>query len=555
MHRTISISARSILFCLVLFIVLQGQSLLGQGGGGQGGGPPTVGDITAVNTPAGGGLTGGATSGDANLRLLTTCSSGQVLQWNGSAWACATPSGGTGTVTSITEGLGINLTPDTITSTGSVAINTSVVPQLGSANTFAATQTISSGNLALPNTTSASSGVLTLNGNPFLHGYPDFTNAFVGTGAGNFAMTGQFNTALGTNALNFNSTGGANTALGYKTLISNTEGSDNTAVGLQALFNNKTGLGNTAVGRSALEMNQFGIDGALGNYNTAVGLQALSFNTSGNDNASVGAFALWKNTSGAGNVAMGRNALISNTTGGSNIGIGVLALGDNTSGFSNIALGESALKFNIDGHDNIAIGNGSNPAALHNVGVLYIGNEGAAENHTIRIGANQTKTFIAGISGVNVGAQPAVLVDSNGQLGVNTSSRLFKYDIRDMDEATKSLLRLRPVTFRYKQAQNDGSHPVQYGLIAEEVAEVLPELVAYDESGQPNTVLYHVLPAMLLNEFQKQNRQVEAQQDLIQSLQRQLVALAAQTRELQTELASVKARSERGSEVAVAVQH
>ena len=155
-----------------------------------------------------------------------------------------------------------------------------------------------------------------------------------------------------------------------------------------------------------------------------------------------------------------------------------------------------------------------------------------------------------GLSGVTV------VVDANGQLGAPPSSRRFKYDIQDMDQATKNLLRLHPVTFRYKQAQNDGSHPLQYGLIAEEVAEVYPELVQNTPEGEPNAVLYQFLPPMLLNAFQKQHRQIETQQEQIQSLEGQLQQLAAQTRQLQTEVAAFKSQRERDSEVAaVAAQH
>jgi hypothetical protein len=227
--------------------------------------------------------------------------------------------------------------------------------------------------------------------------------------------------------------------------------------------------------------------------------------------------------------------------GAGNTAIGFEALHFNTGGNGSTAIGFEALQYNT-GQNNIAIGiqAGISNSGTHNDNI-YIGHAGFLEDSTIRIGNSfQTRTFVAGISGNNLGAQPAVLVDSNGQLGVNPSSRRFKYDIQDMDETTKSLLRLRPVSFRYKQAQNDGSHPLQYGLIAEEVADVYPELVQNSPEGQPNAVLYHVLPAMLLNEFQKQHRQIEAQKDEIQSLEGQLTELAAQTRQLQTEVAAFK---------------
>ena len=100
-----------------------------------------------------------------------------------------------------------------------------------------------------------------------------------------------------------------------------------------------------------------------------------------------------------------------------------------------------------------------------------------------------------------------VYIDSNGQLGTVTSSRRFKKDIHDMGSVTDRLMQLRPVTFRYKEAAENGAHPVQYGLIAEEVAKVYPELVQYDKAGKPFTIYYHLLTPMLLNELQKAHRQ------------------------------------------------
>lgn len=272
--------------------------------------------------------------------------------------------------------------------------------------------------------------------------------------------------------------------------------------------------------------------GANGNtsQNIFIGQNAGNFSTTGIQNTAVGATALIWNGAGAHNTAIGHSALYNNTTGSENTALGDLALTFNTSGNLNIAIGYLA---------------GTNSAGDSNI---YIGHAGTtADGGTIRIGTGgiQTKAFIAGISGVTIGSPgAAVMVDANGQLGTVSSSRRFKYDIEDMDQATKNLLRLRPVTFRYKQAQNDGSHPVQYGLIAEEVADVYPELVQYDpKTGEPNTVLYHVLPAMLLNEFQKEHKQEVAQQEQIQSLQDQL-------RLLQTEMAAFEAREQQGSTLA-----
>jgi septal ring factor EnvC (AmiA/AmiB activator) len=136
----------------------------------------------------------------------------------------------------------------------------------------------------------------------------------------------------------------------------------------------------------------------------------------------------------------------------------------------------------------------------------------------------------------------AVVVDANGQLGTTSSSRRFKDDIKDMGDASSDLMKLRPVTFRYKQAQDDGSHPLQYGLVAEEVAEVNSGLVQFDKDGQPQTVLYHVLPAMLLNEAQKQHQHIDAQEKVIQSQQEQI---QSQQEQIQSQQEQLKAQEER----------
>jgi hypothetical protein len=353
-----------------------------------------------------------------------------------------------------------------------------------------------------------------LGGQAFGLGSYGNANAFLGF-SGNSTTTGIGNTATGAQALDAIAGGVFNTASGFSALGSNTSGSYNTASGFGALYRNTTNCCNTASGALALNANTTGYS------NTASGYYALGGNNTGSFNTASGDSALFLNNTGSYNTASGGGALFSNTTGDYNTALGFDAGYNATTGAYNI----------------------------------YIANLGvAAESNTIRIGdTNQTKTFIAGINGANVGTGVAIVVNSNGQLGTMSSSRRFKFDIQDMDDASDKLLQLRPVTFRYKQAQSDGSHPLQYGLIAEEVADAYPELVQNTPEGQPNAVLYHLLPAMLLNEFQKQHRQIEAQQQQIQSLQKLLAQFAAQARELQTEVTALKAKSERGNEVALAI--
>src|ERR1035441_8749519 len=191
-------------------------------------------------------------------------------------------------------------------------------------------------------------------------------------------------------------------------------------------------------------------------------------NTAGNYNTASGYYALLQNN-GSYNTASGDQALVGNTTGSYNTASGYEALSSNASGSYNTAIGQSA---------------GFYPTGSYNI---MIGHQGlAADDHIIRIGDVQTQTFIAGISGVNVSGVP-VLVSSSGQLGIASSSRRFKEEIHDMGDVTADLMRLRPVTFRYKQPFEDASQPIQYGLIAEEVAEVYPELVVHSADGKIET--------------------------------------------------------------------
>jgi hypothetical protein len=205
-----------------------------------------------------------------------------------------------------------------------------------------------------------------------------------------------------------------------------------------------------------------------------------------------------------------------------------------------------ALQNNLTGSNNIAIGYTAAADISDGFSNIHIGSAGAPTDHnTIRIGnaATQSSFFVAGVRGITTGSNDAVsvLIDSNGQLGTVSSSRRFKEDIQDMGDASTGLLRLRPVTFRYKQPFADGSKPIEYGLIAEEVAEVYPDLVAHSADGQIETVKYQVLNSMLLNEVQKQNARVETleeqnrqqaeaiqlQQEGNQQLEKRLAALEA----------------------------
>ena len=293
--------------------------------------------------------------------------------------------------------------------------------------------------------------------------------------------------------------GTLNTAVGGG-LSSNTTGTQNTAVGQGALFFNTTGSYNTALGQGALQNNTTGLN------NTATGL-ALNSNTTGSDNTATGAAALFRNTTGSDNAAFGGGALNNNTTGTENTALGSGALNLNTTGTNNIAIGSGAAI-------GVSPGNGNN---------IHIASQGFASDFgVIRIGsAFQTSFFASAVRGVTTGKNDAVpvLIDSNGQLGTVSSSQRFKEDIQDMGDVSRALLRLHPVTFRYRKPFNDGSKPIQYGLIAEEVAEVFPDLVAGSADGRIETVKYQMLDALLLNEVQRQETEIRALKERIEKLE------------------------------------
>ncbi len=352
-------------------------------------------------------------------------------------------------------------------------------------------------------------------------GYPN-DNTAEGTNALFSLTTGVDNTATGFDALFFNTTGTQNTATGDGALDSNTAGSDNTANGASALESNTTGTANTANGFQALLKNTTGIQ------NTAHGSNALSSNTTASCSTANGYDALRSNTTGGKNTATGWGALELNTTGGDNTANGYEALYTNKTGGHNIALGFAAGSNLTTGSNNIDIGN---------VGV-------AGESNHIRIGTvgTQNGTFIAGIHGVTVASAVGVVVDVNGHLGTVTSSARFKEAIKPMNKASEAILALKPVTFRYKHELDPDGIP-QFGLVAEQVEKVNPDLVACDAEGKVNTVRYEAVNAMLLNEFLKEHRKVEQleskaqkQEAMIAQQQKQIKALAATVQKVSDQL-------------------
>ncbi len=394
-------------------------------------------------------------------------------------------------------------------------------------------------------------------------------NSALGTRALMDNTSGGANTALGSHALRRNTTGSSNTAAGFYALNNNTTGQANTALGVYALLNNSVGENNTALGTNSLLSN------TTGNNNTGGGASALWSNTTGGNNTAYGAATLYRNTTGIWNTASGSNTLVSNTvgsyntgygtralasneSGGNNTAVGVQALHANTSGGNNTAQGFEALFSNLEGQGNTAVGfhalnqnlYGNNSTAIgqealaqqggtagfNNVGIgyragynlqggndnIYLGHTGAAtESKTLRLGQAQTRTFLAGTYGRKSGTNALpVYIGSNGQLGTVQSSQRYKKDIEDMGNVSHAIYTLRPVTYHYREPAEDGTFPLEYGLIAEEVAKTMPELVAYGSDGQVETVQYHKLIPLLLNEVQRQAQE-------IQQLQAQLGVMPA----------------------------
>ena len=301
--------------------------------------------------------------------------------------------------------------------------------------------------------------------------------------------TGTNLTAVGEYALKSDTSGLANTAFGCQALYADLDGSFNTGVGAFALVTNTKGASNSAVGYDALT-NNLG-----GNLNTAEGDSALRENSNGSYNTGAGAMSLYANVSGSSNTAIGAGALSKCTSGSNNIAIGYNAGTTVTTGSNNITIG--GVGFTGD------------------TGAIRIGNEGV-----------QTKLVMAGIWGATASGGLPVYVNGNGQLGTVKSSARFKTNIKPMGNVSDALLALHPVTFQYKHDVDPSDAP-QFGLIAEQVEKVDPDLVVHDNDHQIYSVRYDAVNAMLLNEFQKQHETITQQEKTIAEQQKLLQAMEA----------------------------
>ena len=388
---------------------------------------------------------------------------------------------------------------------------------------------------------------------------------------------GLFNVWQGDDALLNDTTGAGNSAFGWRALFATTDGSFNTGIGGGALVLNN-GSSNTAVGAAALLLNTTGnwntaagtdamVSNDIGSYNDAFGGYALSSNVDGDFNGAFGEAALGSNVSGMNNTAIGDDALFNNDYDGAgmanfNTAVGAHALGSNIDGAANTAIGESAFGDNGSGSHNTVVGWQAGPGVEGNDNI-YIGATsglpgGGSEDGTIRIGDPTfvSACFIAGISGQTASGGVGVFIDGNGKLGTLTSSARFKEDIKPMDKASELIFSLKPVTFRYKKAIDASGIP-QFGLVAEDVAKVNPDLVVLDKEGKPYMVRYETVNAMLLNEFLKEHRKVQAQERKIREqeatiaeLEKGFQSVVARLKEQDSKIQKVSARLELQTEPA-----
>ena len=448
----------------------------------------------AVVPPPDGGYPGGSTAeGQDALLSLTTGIYNTAIGWLSlSAITTGRSCTGVGTGTLIAN------TADNNTATGALTL----------LNNTTGTQNTADGAFALATNTTGNQN--TANG---YNALKSNTTASNNTANGAFALfnntAGSFNTASGYQALWGNTTGGHNTAHGSNALKSNTTGFDNTAVGAGAMSDNITGTRNTAIGSGALPGSQF-----LEDQNTAIGNNALGSLGFGIATTAVGADAMSNSFTSQGNTAVGVRALQNTLTFGflgiNNTGVGADTLVNNTAGYGNIALGYLA-------------GNNVTDAA----NVICIGAAGENVSNTCYIGNIYSQVSSRGT---------AVFVNSDGKLGTFSSSRRFKDEIKPMEDASAALFALKPVTFRYKK-EIDSQRISQFGLVAEDVEAVNPDLVVRDKKGQVDTVRYEAVNAMLLNEFLKEHKNV-------QELKKEIAALAITVREQRVQIQQIGSQLE-----------
>src|SRR5882724_548265 len=389
-------------------------------------------------------------------------------------------------------------------------------------------------------------------------------NTAVGNNALDSVTTGLNNTAVGANALTANAAGGYNTAVGSGALANNTTGNFNMAIGTEAL-NLNNGTFNLAIGFRVAYLN------TTGRHLTGIGAAAMRNNTTGEFNTAIGADALRENTTSADNVAVGDSALavyngLDAGIDGFNTALGSIALTALTDGFQNTAVGRRAMEFSTSGNNNTAVGWRSGDGVLTGSSNTCLGaraclNNSSADN-VVCIGANAAgenfsdRAYIPNVGAFtqnfSLGVVEFVTVRlSDGKLGHSVSSRRYKEDIKSMGDSSELIYKLKPVSFRYKKTPEYQGDNLDYGLIAEDVAEIDPKLAIRDGKGQIESLRYLAIYNMMLNEFLKEHKKVEEQQASIADLkstvalqQQEMQDLTAQLKEQAAQIQKVSAQLE-----------
>ena len=556
--------------------------------------------ITGINTSASSGLQGGGTSGTLNLSLITSCASGQVLQWSASAWKCA--NAGTGTITGVTAGT--DLTGGGTGGSVTLNVDTTQVPQLTAANTFTGNQTVN-GNLSATGAVTGSS--YQIGSDLFAFGSTSTANAFLGF-SGNVSTTGTSNTAIGRVALFKNVDGYYNTATGASALYANTSGYNNIATGNYALSSNTLGYYNSATGAYALTNNTTGFQ------NTAEGRAALYFNTTGSSNTGLGFNAGHtvdlSSITGSNGTFIGANAVpstgtLTNTTAlGANAEVtesNALVLGsingvNTATADTSVGIGTTAPASTLDVEANMPARSAPIVLLKNNAAIQTAANGNAIDlrfapdggsnvgnpNAYIRVqedGNSQYGAFMSFATmadgGAGSGAIERIRITATGNVGIGVSSptsifqvgkglgaaladswstyssRRWKTNIQTLPNALAKVEQLRGVSYDLKSS---GKHEI--GVIAEEVGQVVPEVVSYEDNGKDaQGVDYSRLTALLIEAVKQQQGLIRQQQKQIAAQQAQMKVQQAQVARLASQVQTINARMKitgrTGSEVRV----
>jgi len=490
---------------------------------------------------------------------------GQVLTWNGVAWKPATIAqlSGSDSIKNLQDarddGSSVYLGAGSGVNNSGKNSNTAVGIESLHSNTSGSNNSGFGDSTLFANTTG--SGNIALGTSSLARNTTGYSNIAIGYQSLRSNTGGYGNLAIGNQALKFNSNTSGEIAIGSQALYDDTAGSDNIAIGTDALSGNRDGGGNVAIGEIGLT------DNTSGNFNISIGFDVLNNNTIGANNEAIGHYALgwnhidsflvaigdsalvndgWSFTqqsiatldSGTANTAVGSKALARTSTGAYNTGMGYHVLFSNFTGYRNTALGYLALFQNSNGSDNTAIGSSAGPTSsnLNNTTALGSGAQASASNQVVLGNGNVTSLYCQGAYAATTANSANLVVLSTGQIARSTSSARYKTNIHDLDINTGLLYDLRPVSYTSKI---DGKE--YFGLVAEDVAQVLPELAEYARARDvipgstsdaliPDAVKYPMLSVLLLEELKKEHSQVEAQKQINADLERRLEVLEAAQR-------------------------